>query len=201
MLSVCTRRDCAVVKTLESRARSLSTSASASAAGRRATLGAVTAGALETASRPTRHSRSSSSSSNVSSAPSSHCTTRPYTKRPRWTWVQHHHLTARNVHAALIHASPRQQSSAVPALALATCLHCEAKKTRHQTLVHNFANYFPIFKFFFTSRLCNKFATNSCLNILPRFKHVATLPCEIWMQKNGIILKYVLLLMMNHKVV
>ena len=93
MLSVCTRRDCAVVKTLESRARSLSTSASASAAGRRATLGAVTAGALETASRPTRHSRSSSSSSNVSSTPSSHCTT-----RPRWTWVQRRHLTARNVH-------------------------------------------------------------------------------------------------------
>ena len=55
--------------------------------------------------------------------------------------------------------------------------------------------------FFFTSQLGSKFATNSCLNIPPRFKHVATLPCEIWMQKNGIILKYVLQLMMNHKVV
>ena len=42
---------------------------------------------------------------------------------------------------------------------------------------------------------------NSCLNIPPHFKHVATLRCEIWMQKNGIIRKYVLQLMMNHKVV
>jgi len=31
----------------------------------------------------------------------------------------------------------------------------------------------------FTSRLRNKFETNLCLNIPPRFKHVATLPCEI----------------------
>ena len=71
------------------------------------------------------------------------------------------------------------------------------KKTRHQTLGHNFTKYYPIFKIFFTSRLSSKFATNSCLNIPPRFKLVATLPCEIWMQKNGIILKYVLQLMMN----
>ena len=35
------------------------------------------------------------------------------------------------------------------------------------------------FQNFFTSRLCNKFATNSCLNSPPRFKHVATLPCKI----------------------
>ena len=35
------------------------------------------------------------------------------------------------------------------------------------------------FSKFFTSRLCSKFATNLCLNIPPRFKHVATLPCEI----------------------
>ena len=56
------------------------------------------------------------------------------------------------------------------------------------------------FSNFFTSRLGSKFATKSCLNILPRFKHVATLPCEIWMSGNGIILKYVLQLMMNHKV-
>jgi len=76
------------------------------------------------------------------------------------------------------------------------------KKTRHQSLGHNFTNYYPIFKFFFTSRLSSKFAkTNSCLDIPPRLKHVATLPCEIFMQKNGIILKYVLQLMMNHKVV
>jgi len=33
----------------------------------------------------------------------------------------------------------------------------------------------------FTSVLGSKFATNSCSNIPPRFKHVAILPCEIWM--------------------
>jgi len=75
------------------------------------------------------------------------------------------------------------------------------KKTRHQTLSHNFTNYYPIFKIFFTSGHGSKFATNSCLNIPSRFKHVAKLPCEIWMSENGIILKYVLQLMMNHKVV
>ena len=71
-------------------------------------------------------------------------------------------------------------------------VHHESIKTRHQTLGLNFTNYYPIFKIFFTSRLSSKFATNSCLNIPPRFKHVATLPCEIWMQKNGIILKYII---------
>jgi len=35
------------------------------------------------------------------------------------------------------------------------------------------------FQSFFTSGLSSKFATNSCLNIPPRLKHVATLPCEI----------------------
>jgi len=80
-------------------------------------------------------------------------------------------------------------------------LHHESKKRRHQTLGHNFNNYYPIFKKIFTSRLGSKFAINSCFSIPPRFKHVATLPCEIWMQKNGIILKHVLQLTMNHKVV
>jgi len=37
--------------------------------------------------------------------------------------------------------------------------------------------------FFFTDRLISKFATKSRLNILPCHKHVATLPCEIWMSK------------------
>jgi len=39
-------------------------------------------------------------------------------------------------------------------------LHRESKKTKHQTLSHNFTNYYPIFKIFFTIRLCSKFATN-----------------------------------------
>jgi len=57
------------------------------------------------------------------------------------------------------------------------------KKTRHQTLGHNFTNYNPIFKIFFASGPGSKFATNLFLNIPPHFKHVATLPCEIWMSE------------------
>ena len=36
----------------------------------------------------------------------------------------------------------------------------------------------------FTGRLTGKFATKSCLNIPPRLKYVATLPCEIGMSEN-----------------
>jgi len=39
------------------------------------------------------------------------------------------------------------------------------------------------FSNFFTGGLGNKFSTNSYLNIPPRFKYVATLPCEIWMSE------------------
>jgi len=53
-----------------------------------------------------------------------------------------------------------------------------SQKTRHQTLGHNFTKYYPIFKIF-SLRLGSKFAADSCLNVPPRFKHVATLPCEI----------------------
>ena len=35
----------------------------------------------------------------------------------------------------------------------------------------------------FTGRLTSKFATNLCLNIPPRLKYVATLPCEISMSE------------------
>jgi len=73
-----------------------------------------------------------------------------------------------------------------------------SQKTRHQTLGHNFSNYYPIFKI-----LSLADSVVNLQQIPPRFKHVATLPCEIRMQKNGIILKYVLQLglVMNHKVV
>jgi len=79
-------------------------------------------------------------------------------------------------------------------------IHLESKKQDTKLLAITSLNIIRFSKFF-TSRLGSKFATNSCLNIPPRFKHVATLPCEIWMQKNGIILKYILQLMMNHKIV
>jgi len=56
-------------------------------------------------------------------------------------------------------------------------------KTRHQLNINRFSN------FFFTDGLASKFATNSCLNISLRLKHVTTLPCEIsmsekWRQSN-----------------
>ena len=40
------------------------------------------------------------------------------------------------------------------------------------------------FQKFFTGRLTGKFATNSYLNIPPHLKRVATLPCDIYFQKN-----------------
>ena len=36
----------------------------------------------------------------------------------------------------------------------------------------------------FTGTLTGKFATKSYLNIPPRLKYVATLPCEMWMSEN-----------------
>ena len=57
------------------------------------------------------------------------------------------------------------------------------KKTRNQTLAHNFTKYEPIPSKFFSNGLSSKFATNSCLNIPTRFKHVTTLPCEIRMSE------------------
>ena len=54
----------------------------------------------------------------------------------------------------------------------------------------------------FANRLIDKFATNTYLNIPPRSKHVVTLRCEMWMSENWrqSDLKYVLWLMINHKV-
>ena len=53
-----------------------------------------------------------------------------------------------------------------------------SQKTRHQTLSHNFTNYYPIFKIFSLADLVVNLQQTR-LNILPHFKHVATLPCEI----------------------
>ena len=61
-------------------------------------------------------------------------------------------------------------------------LHRESKKQDTKLLAITSSTIID-FQNFFTSRLGSKFATNSCLNIPPRFKHVATLPCELWMQK------------------
>ena len=79
-------------------------------------------------------------------------------------------------------------------------LHRESKKQDTKLLAITSLTIIRFSKFY-QYRFGSKFATDSCLNIPPRFKYVVTLPCEIWMQKNGIILKYVLQLMMNHKVV
>jgi len=57
-------------------------------------------------------------------------------------------------------------------------LHRESKK---QDTKHLAITSLTIIRFskFYTSQLGSKFETNSCLNIPPRFKHVAKLPCVI----------------------
>ena len=71
-----------------------------------------------------------------------------------------------------------------PALAATSSydLHCESKKTRHQTFANNFTNYqiWTDFQTCFTDGLGSKFATQACFNIPTCLKRVATLPCEIW---------------------
>jgi len=59
-------------------------------------------------------------------------------------------------------------------------LHRESKKQDTKLLaIITSPNIIRFSIFLFTSGLGSKFATNSCLNFPPRFKHVATLPCEI----------------------
>jgi len=73
------------------------------------------------------------------------------------------------------------------------------KKTRHQTLGHNF-NYYPIFKIFsLADSVVNlhKFVFKYSTTLNMSLHYLVKYEC----QKNGIILKYILKLMMNHKVV
>ena len=51
---------------------------------------------------------------------------------------------------------------------------CESKKTDSGPQLHQISTDLHTF---FTDGLRSKFATNSCLNIPPRLKHVTTLPC------------------------
>jgi len=60
----------------------------------------------------------------------------------------------------------------------ARIIHRESKKQDTKLLAITSPTIIRFSKFFHY-RLGSKFATNSCLNIPPRFKHVATLPCEI----------------------
>ena len=60
----------------------------------------------------------------------------------------------------------------------ASIIHRESKKQDTKLLAITSLTIIRFSKFF-TTRLGSKFATNSCLNIPPRFKHVATLPCKI----------------------
>jgi len=77
----------------------------------------------------------------------------------------------------------------------------ESKKTRHQTLGHNLTNYYPIFKIFLL--------VDSVVNLqqihVQLFHHPLNMSLHYLVkyecQKNGIIVKYVLQLMMNHKIV
>ena len=56
------------------------------------------------------------------------------------------------------------------------------KKTIQQTLVHNFAKYWPIF----TDTHSRKFAIKILLQVLPHLNGVAVQPCEILIYKNRI---------------
>jgi len=58
------------------------------------------------------------------------------------------------------------------------------QKSCHFAFVYIFANYWPIFKVFFTGTYCEQIAIKSLLNILPHFNSVATLPCETYIFKN-----------------
>ena len=58
-------------------------------------------------------------------------------------------------------------------------LHIHRESKKQDTKLLAITSLLTDFQNFFTSRLCSKFATKPCLNIPPRFKHVATLPCEI----------------------
>ena len=62
------------------------------------------------------------------------------------------------------------------------CIYTESKK-QDTKLLPTSPNIKTIFKLFFADRLGSKFATKSCLNIPLCLKHVATLPCEIWMSE------------------
>ena len=108
-----------------------------------------------------------------------------------WRWCNGRGSDAVSAWAHDIHFTPFQRSAS---------LHRESKKQDTKLLAITSLNINRFSKFF-SSRLGSKFGTNACLNIPPGFTYVATLPCAIWMHKNGIILKYVLQLMMNHKVV
>ena len=59
-----------------------------------------------------------------------------------------------------------------------------SQKKQHTKLLSTTSSNINRFSYFhWWTGLGSKFATNSCLNIPPRLKHVATLPCEIWMSE------------------
>jgi len=62
-------------------------------------------------------------------------------------------------------------------------IHCESKKKQDTKFLPITSPNINRFSNFFTDGLRSKFATNSCLNIPPCLKRVATLPCEIWMSE------------------
>ena len=108
-----------------------------------------------------------------------------------YTWQ---HSIVQSLHDHTVHHWPQTQlhylKCYIYIMHLFT-IHRESKKqdTKLLPIISPNINQFLIF---FTDGLCSKFATNSWLNIPLCPKHVATLPCKIWSQKNGVNLKYVL---------
>ena len=64
-----------------------------------------------------------------------------------------------------------------------TCLYTASQKKQDTKFLPITSPNINRFSNFFTDGLRSKFATNSCLNIPPCLKRVATLPCEIWMSE------------------
>ena len=63
-----------------------------------------------------------------------------------------------------------------------------AKEVNPKCSTHNFVKYWPIKKFFFTVIISRKFAMQRSLNIPPQLKRVATLPCEMFMSENSLLI-------------
>jgi len=72
------------------------------------------------------------------------------------------------------------------------------KKVNPKCSTQNFVKYWPIFKKSFTVIISGKFAMQQSLNIPPHLKHVATLPCEIFMSENRLLISEIHLIISLH---
>ena len=62
------------------------------------------------------------------------------------------------------------------------------KKVNPKSSTHKFVKYWPILKNSFTVTISRKFAMQQSLTIPPHLKRVATLPCEMFMSGNSLLI-------------